>query len=152
MDWGSSGNNFILGTGGYVGVAPPSAKVGDEVFVVVGCQQPLLLRKCIMGESRYSVVGECYVEGCARGEPLLGSLPEHIGFSLIEGTSRPGWTRRFRDLRSGDLFCEDPRLESLGVDLEEFRRRLAVDPEAMLTLSPDVLQERIAGMRYIDLV
>lgn len=152
MDWGSGGNNFILGTGGYVGVAPPSAKVGDEVFVVVGCQQPLLLRKCPMGDSRYSVVGECYVEGCARGEPLLGSLPEHIGFSLIEGTAKLGWSRRFRDLRSGELFCEDPRLESLGVDLEEFRQRLAVDPEAMLTLSPDVLQERIAGLRYIDLV
>lgn len=151
MDWGSGGNNFITGSGGYVGVAPPSTQVGDEVFVVVGCQQPLLLRKCPEGPDRYSVVGKCYVEGCARGEPLLGDLPEHIGLSLIEDTAMRGWPRNFRDMRSGELSREDPRLESLGVDLDEFRARLAEDPEAMLSVPPDVLRERIADLRYIDL-
>lgn len=152
MDWGLGGNNFILCTGGYVGVAPPSTKIGDEIFVIVGCQQPLVLRNCLKGSNRYSVVGECYVEGCARGEPLLGSLPGHIGFSLVEGTARSVWSRRFRDVRSGELFREDPRLESLGVDLDEFRVRLAEDPEAMLSLPPEMLRERIADLRYIDLV
>lgn len=152
MDWGSGGNNFIMCSGGYVGVAPPFAKVGDEVFIIVGCQQPLILRKHPEGSNRYSVVGECYVEGCARAEPLLGNLPDHIGFSWKEGTAMIWWSRRFRDLRSGKLYREDPRLESLGVNLDEFRRQLAVDPETMLTLSPDVLQERIAGLRYIDLI
>lgn len=152
MDWGSGGNNFITCSGGYIGVAPPFAKIGDEVFVIVGCQQPLILRKCPEGSNRYSVVGECYVEGCARAEPLLGNLPDHIGFGWMEGTPQDKWSRRFRDLRSCELSREDPRLESFGVDLGEFRRRLAVDPKAMLTLPPDVLQERIAGMRYIDLV
>lgn len=152
MDWGSGGNNFIMGSGGYIGVAPPSAKVGDEVFVIVGCQQPLLLRKCFEGSNRYSVVGECYVEGCARAEPLLGNLPDHIGFSWILGTAGIAWSRCFRDQRSGESFREDPRLRNLGVDLDEFRQRLAVDPEAMLTLSPEVLQECITDLRYIDLV
>lgn len=152
MDWGSGGNNFFLGTGGYVGVAPPSTKIGDEIFVVVGCQQPLVLRNCLKGANRYSVVGECYVEGCARGEPLVGNLPDHIGFSMIEGTAKLEWSRRFRDLRSGELFHEDPRLESLGVDLHEFRARLADDPEALLSLLPEVLQKRIADLQYIDLI
>lgn len=152
MDWWSGGNNLMMGTGGYVGVAPPSTRIGDEIFVIVGCQQPLVLRKCPDADGRYFVVGECYVEGCARGEPLLGNLPDHIGFSLVEGTSGLGWSRRFRDMRSGELYCEDPRLESLGVDLDEFRERLAEDPEALLSLSPEVLQERIKDLRYIDLI
>lgn len=152
MDWGSGGHNFIFGTGGYVGVAPPSAMVGDEVFVIVGCQQPLVLRKCQEDHTKYTVVGECYVEGCARAEPLLGNLPDHIGFSLIEDTASLAWSRRFMDLRSGEIFCEDPRLENLGVDLEEFRRRLAEDPEAMLSLSPELLRERISGLDYINLI
>lgn len=152
MDWGAGGNNFILGTGGYIGEAPPSTRIGDEVFVIVGCQQPLVLRKRPDGTDRYSVVGECYVEGRARGEPLLGNLPGHIGFALIEGTGTYGWQRCFRDMRSGELFREDPRLASLGVDLEEFRGRLAEDPEAMLSVSPKVLQERIPDLRYVDLI
>lgn len=60
MDWGLGGNNFILCTDGFVGVAPPSTKIGDEIFVIVGCQQPLVLRNCLKGSNRYSVVGECY--------------------------------------------------------------------------------------------
>ncbi|KAI7783842.1 hypothetical protein LA080_011315 [Diaporthe eres] len=152
MDWGSGGNNFFLGTGGYVGVAPPSTNIGDEIFVVLGCQQPLVLRNCLKGTNRYSVVGECYVEGCARGEPLVGNLPGHIGFSMIEGTAKLEWSRRFMDLRSGEIFHEDPRLESLGVNLEEFRARLTEEPEAMLSLSPEVLRKRIADLQYIDLI
>lgn len=77
MDCGSGGNKFIFGTGGYVGVAPPSTKINDDIFVVVGCQQPLVLRNCLKGTSWYSVVGECYVEGFACGEPLVGSLPNY---------------------------------------------------------------------------
>lgn len=152
MDWGSGGNNFFTGTGGYVGVVPPSAKVGDEIFVIVGCQQPLLLRKCPTGENKYFVVGECYVEGCARGEPLLGNLPEHVGFNLTWTDGTSGWSRCFRDSRSGELFREDPRLERLGIDLQEFRMRLAEDPEAVLSLSPELLLKHIVGLRYIDLV
>ncbi|KAF3769359.1 hypothetical protein M406DRAFT_355265 [Cryphonectria parasitica EP155] len=152
MDWGSGGKAFIRGTGEYVGVVPPSTRVDDEIFVIVGCQQLLVLRKHSGGNERYSIVGECYVEGCARGEPLLGRLPDHVGFSIIRNRSMVGESRRFRDLRSGDLFCEDPRLGSLGVELEEFRARLAKDPEAMLDVAPEVLRARIKGLKYIDLV
>ncbi|KAL1857040.1 hypothetical protein Daus18300_010488 [Diaporthe australafricana] len=156
MDWGSGEKKFIWGSDGYVGVAPPSIEVGDEVFVVVGCQQPLVLRRNLDRDNCYSLVGECYVEGCARGEPLLGSLPDHIGFEMIinnetwRARKRP--SRSFRDLRSGEPFGEDPRLKSLGVELHDFRGRLAEDPEAILSVAPEVLMERIRGLRYINLV
>lgn len=147
MDWGSSGNTFLWGSNGYIGVGPPTTKIGDEIFVIVGCQQPLILRRHPCRESGYFIVGECYVEGCARAEPLLGSLPNDIGLSVRAGKK---WC--FRDLRSSELINEDPRLEDLEVDLGEFRAQLAGDLQATLSVAPDVLLRRIAGLRYIDLV
>lgn len=157
MDWGSGEKSFIRCTGGYVGVAPPSTKIGDEIFVVAGCQQPLVLRKSIGGgPNRYSVVGGCYVEGCARAEPLLGKLPDHIGFSIIPSQTTPGWSRRFIDLSSGDVFSVDPRLHSLGLDpkldLEHFKEQLIEDPNTMLSVEPELLMKRIKGLKKVDLV
>lgn len=100
----------------------------------------------------YSVVGECYVEGCVRAEPLLGNLPDHIGFSMIPSTTTPVWSWVFRDLRSGELFREDPRLDSLGLDLEHFRAQLTEDPKTMLSVAPEVLMARVNSLRKLDLV
>lgn len=147
MDTGSGGKTFIWGSNGYIGVGPPSTKVGDEIFVVVGCQKPLLLRRQLSGENQYSVVGECYVEGCARAEPLLGNLPDYMGFDFDLDHN---WC--FRDLRSGQLYYEDPRLEGLMVDLGDFRAQLSVDRQATLTVAPDVLLKRIPGLRFLDIV
>ncbi|KAJ4388243.1 hypothetical protein N0V93_008850 [Gnomoniopsis smithogilvyi] len=156
MEWGSGGKNFIQGTGGYIGVAPPSARVGDEVYVIVGCQQPILLRRDSAAAAKYSVVGECYIEGYARGEPLLGNLPDHIGFSVDNRSqssrTEGGVSRCFRDLRTGMLSVEDPRFKDFGVDLNTFLIRLNNEPGAMLTLAPAVLLECIEGLRYIDLI
>lgn len=157
MDWGSGGKNFIECTGGYVGVAPRSTKAGDEVFVVVGCQQPLVLRRQIGGGvggggHRYTVVGECYVEGCARGEPLVGRLGDEVGFMLEPSPTRAGLSRVFRNLQTGDVSREDPRLVRLGVDLGRFRAQLADDCDAMLRVAPEELMARIDGLERIDLV
>lgn len=152
MDWGSGGKNFIWGTNGYIGVGPPSTRIGDEIFVVVGCQQPLVLRRHPSGEHEYSVVGECYVEGCTRAEPLLGNLPDYIGFTMRSSATTSDRSWCFRDLRTGEVFYEDPRLEGLGVDLEDFRDHLVAKPQSMLTVAPDTLLERIKGLRYIDLI
>lgn len=155
-DWGSGGKNFIRGTGGYFGIPPPSSRIGDEVYTIVGCRQPLLLRRDLVDNAKNSVVGECYVEGCARGEPLLGNLADHIGFKLDyqgqSSRSSRGFTRCFRDLDSGWLFNEDPRLKSLGLDLSKFRERLKNDPEPMLSIAPEVLLARIRGLKYVDLI
>lgn len=153
MDWGSGGKSFIRCTGGYVGVAPPSTRTGDEVFVVVGCQQPLILRRSGGGGGNgHSVVGECYVEGCARGEPLVGNLPDHVGFSMNPSPTKPGLSRVFRDLLSGELFSEDPRLASLEVDLGPFRAQLSEDSDAMLSVAPEVLMAHVEGLRKMELV
>ena len=60
--------------GGYLGLVPAGAILGDVIAVVMGCDVPLVLRP-VMGEtSRFTLIGECYVHGVMSGEvaSLLG--------------------------------------------------------------------------------
>ncbi|KAF2265198.1 hypothetical protein CC78DRAFT_208662 [Lojkania enalia] len=52
---------------GHFGLAPSIVKPGDEIFVLLGCSCPVILRKCPVHRG-YEVVGECYVEGFMKGE------------------------------------------------------------------------------------
>ena len=54
--------------GGYLGLVPAGAIVGDVIAVIMGCDVPLVLRP-VMGEtSRFTLIGECYVHGIMSGE------------------------------------------------------------------------------------
>ncbi len=58
-----------------MGLAPQPAEVGDEVWVLLGCDVPMILRKC---DGHYILVGECFVYGMMEGEQtkdLLASGP-----------------------------------------------------------------------------
>jgi hypothetical protein len=69
----------FLRTGrGFMGLAPQLAEVGDEVWVLLGCNVPMLLRK---RDDYYILVGECFVYGIMQGEQtedLLASGPPKI--------------------------------------------------------------------------
>ncbi|KAI1472761.1 HET-domain-containing protein [Daldinia caldariorum] len=58
---------------GYVGMINGEPQQGDEIFVVLGCNMPMLLRPTASGE--YEVIGDCYVQGIMDGEALFGSIP-----------------------------------------------------------------------------
>jgi hypothetical protein len=59
---------FVTTKKGYFGMAPLMAEPTDEIFVVAGCTVPLLLRP--VGNERYHLVGECYVQGIMEGEAV----------------------------------------------------------------------------------
>lgn len=61
---------FFWSQRGYMGLAPPSAQVGDKVCVLVGCGIPFILRE---KTSYYQFVGESYVHGIMNGE-----IMEHV--------------------------------------------------------------------------
>jgi hypothetical protein len=66
---------FLRTDRGFMGLAPQLAEVGDEVWILLGCDVPLLLRKC---DDYYILVGECFVQGIMEGEQtkdLLASGP-----------------------------------------------------------------------------
>jgi len=69
---------------GHIGMAPCRVQKGDQIWVLLGCSIPLVLRKC-EGEQSYQVIGECYLHGFMNGEAL-------------------------EDLRSGSVKVEDVHL------------------------------------------
>ncbi|KAK8133437.1 hypothetical protein PG984_005449 [Apiospora sp. TS-2023a] len=55
-------------TRGYVGMTPKASKQGDSIFLLKGCNMPLVLRP--YGDGSYRLVGECFVHGIMDGEAM----------------------------------------------------------------------------------
>ncbi|KAI0168960.1 HET-domain-containing protein [Hypoxylon sp. FL1284] len=100
---------------GYLGMVRGHPQIGDEVFVVLGVDVPLLLRRTPTGQ--YQVVSDCYVHGIMDGEALLGPLPPswkvQIGHDA-DGSARPYYVHA----ASGRRTAEDPRLAGVPVPAE----------------------------------
>lgn len=52
------------------GIGPAHCQVGDHICIFFGCSVPVVLRPC---ESKYRLIGECYVQGMMGGEALQAS-------------------------------------------------------------------------------
>jgi hypothetical protein len=73
---------FFITTEGYIGIGPPTLRVGDNVFLVQGSNVPFVLRNKNEGLMRegaqdtevrpcvYSFIGDCYVHGLMEGEMM----------------------------------------------------------------------------------
>ncbi|KAI0403147.1 heterokaryon incompatibility protein-domain-containing protein [Xylaria palmicola] len=59
---------FMVTGKGRVGMAPRTAQLGDSIFILKGCNAPLILRPA--GNGTYSVIGECCVDGVMHGEAM----------------------------------------------------------------------------------
>ncbi|KAI0477382.1 HET-domain-containing protein [Xylariaceae sp. FL0804] len=96
---------------GYVGMIDGHPQPGDLIFVMLGCDIPMLLRPSPSGE--YGVVGDCYVHGIMDGEALLGSFSAQWSVQYLgDGTDqydRPCYCNSNTGLKT----TEDPRLESV---------------------------------------
>ncbi|KAI0386140.1 HET-domain-containing protein [Hypomontagnella monticulosa] len=145
-----SGMQLIQGTDGCMGIASKSARPGDEVHVVLGCDSPLLLRPHADGE--FLVIGPCFVVGLMYGEAFLGPFSENtrVISTQVEGFS--GYFGGYKDNTSGEVVFEDPRLKWLPLDLADFRRNLQKHPGARLTVDPEILRERGVALREYNLV
>ena len=96
---------------GYIGLAPEVAQVGDQVYVILGCDAPLILRPTMNNE--WQVVGRCYIDGVEDGRVFLGDLPKPyrrvIRFEEVSGK----WWPAYLNQQTGDILVEDPRLGPL---------------------------------------
>ncbi len=59
--------SFFISSKGYMGLGPLGTQTGDEICVLLGCNQPLLIRR--VGD-HYLAVGRCYVYGMMDGEMI----------------------------------------------------------------------------------
>jgi hypothetical protein len=58
---------FFVSSKGYMGLGPLGTQVGDEICVLLGCEQSLLIRR--LGDY-HVVIGRCYVYGMMYGEMI----------------------------------------------------------------------------------
>ncbi|KAK8201969.1 hypothetical protein M8818_005494 [Zalaria obscura] len=76
----------LLTSDGFIGVAPENTKYGDVICVLVGCPEPMILRKVADGDKEhYVVVGSCWVAGAMQGESFV-----HLWKEIYELNSIPG--------------------------------------------------------------
>jgi Heterokaryon incompatibility protein (HET) len=61
---------FMTTTKGYVGFVPKRSQANDVIFILMGCNLPVVLRP--YENSLYKLVGECYVHGIMKGEAMEG--------------------------------------------------------------------------------
>lgn len=83
LAWGVIGKHQpFVGINGGIGMALSSAKVGDDICIIRGCDQPMILRS---SEDHYLVVGEGSFDGANRGE-LLIDISDDIKVGDMIGT------------------------------------------------------------------
>ncbi|KAI8220563.1 hypothetical protein K4K55_011528 [Colletotrichum sp. SAR 10_96] len=136
----TTSGKFALGTG--------AAREGDEIFVILGCNMPIIMRP--IGRLKYRIVGACFMHSLMRFEGLLGPLPEE--WKMIYKTFS-------RIHPSGMITINDPRLEELPDGWEQKSEQTGrllwryggegdwewFDPR----MAPDRLSAR--GLRLVDL-
>ncbi|KAJ8119345.1 hypothetical protein ONZ43_g3688 [Nemania bipapillata] len=100
---------------GYIGLFDGHPHLGDEVFVILGCALPVILRRTSTGE--YEVVGNCYVHGIMDGEALLGAPPRPWEV-LVSPNEIGSWMPTFQNTDTGVEAEDDPRLPNIGIPVE----------------------------------
>ena len=96
---------------GHIGIGPQSIRAGDQAYMVLGCDNLLLLRP--NDAQTYKVVGECYVDGFMESEVLLGALPSNWQRVERRLPDLDGAFDAFMNVQTGDIQVEDPRLGAL---------------------------------------
>jgi hypothetical protein len=76
------GLNLITGHSGRIGMASTRAIHGDIICILYGCSVPLLLRKD-QEDNDFTVVGECFLDGCMEGEALLQDAYQEQTFRIV---------------------------------------------------------------------
>jgi hypothetical protein len=68
---------------GRVGLVSEKVRKGDLIVVLFGCSVPVLLRQSgDAGEGTFTLVGECFLDGCMDGEGLAGGHSSEREFCI----------------------------------------------------------------------
>ncbi|CZS85854.1 unnamed protein product [Fusarium graminearum] len=81
--------------------------LGDQVFIPLGCQIPILIRPT--ADNKHRSLGDCFVHGIMNGEALLGPLPSNYSAQQRAGPDGVNRTK-FLNNDTGEHTIGDPRL------------------------------------------
>ena len=103
-----TGRTLVTMANGLLGLVPEDTRPGDIIYVLFGCDVPLVLRPD--EGSTFKIVGECYVDGVMNGEPFLGELPNNWSrvSRILPNAGRTCFG--FIDGSTGRIQKDDPRL------------------------------------------
>ena len=105
------GKSLLWMREGYIGLAPEETQVGDQVYLILGCGAPIILRP--KPNDEWQVVGGCYVHGVEKGRVFLGDLPDRYRHVMrFEEVSGRYWAA-YLDQQTNEILVEDPRLGPL---------------------------------------
>lgn len=103
--WPTVKNRTLCTTeNGFTVLASETARPGDLVCFLFGCENPILLRPA--GYERRQVVGEHYIPGLMAVEALAGLLPEE--YRLFVAMNPANWVRGYQNIATGEIQQEDP--------------------------------------------
>ncbi|KAK8053200.1 HET-domain-containing protein [Apiospora saccharicola] len=146
----SQGRQLFGAQDGDFGLVPSVAQPGDQICVLIGCDTPILLRPGT--DDTFVVIGECFMLSITSGQALIGKLPGGVRGSWVWIPEKRAYSYAFINIDTGETSWEDPRLDLLGIDLEDYRQRLAQNPWAKLTVDFQTLQKVNPAVRYFDLI
>jgi len=150
-----TGRAFFTATEGYIGLAPSSARPGDVICIILGCESPLCLRPSPTSPTHFQVVGECYVWGLMDGEALIGPLgPQFKRITALDDFSKR-YATAFQDIQSGSIQRGDPRLGALCKTLSEkehSENSSDMDKLEEYLRSPVMLRQRGTPLRDFHLI
>jgi hypothetical protein len=66
---------------GYPGLVPIAAQPGDVVYILLGCNVPVVLRA--IDDQHFKVIGCCYLQGFMEGEAMAGLDQEREQLEII---------------------------------------------------------------------
>ncbi|KAI0805557.1 heterokaryon incompatibility protein-domain-containing protein [Xylaria sp. FL0064] len=161
------GRKLIRCDNGYIGIGPAVVTTGDLICVLLGHENPVVLRRQV--SNNYTLVGVCYLHGISDGDALLGPLLKPWRVQRFLDASGQFGICRFFNEETRTLQDEDPRLEPLGSEWErlEGRLRTAEDPQVFQEfrhrvtgevhksdprLSPDALRKRGVSLEIFSLI
>jgi hypothetical protein len=61
---------------GYLGLGPPTAEIGDKIYIFEGGRVPFIIREKgfedfdVNALRRYALIGDCYVQGMMDGKGM----------------------------------------------------------------------------------
>ncbi len=74
----------------------------------------MLLRPLPSATNTFTIVGECYMHGLEDGQAILGPLPPEYQAQLAKSKDGQSTALLFRNVTTGEVSAQDPRLEPLG--------------------------------------
>ncbi|KAI1120026.1 heterokaryon incompatibility protein-domain-containing protein [Nemania abortiva] len=166
QDWMGDNVFWFHTVEGYVGTCRDfHVQSGDQIFVSLGCNHPIVLRPIENGNFR--LLGECQVAGFMDDEAVLGQLPRPWRVVVRNRDDGYEWPHYLNEETEVEVE-EDPRLGKLPEDWEPLHRaRTPNDPRYFawyrnkLTreeinsdprLLPDALRKRGVDVQTITLV